>query len=125
MDVATTVEPTDDDLATRAGRRDRTAFHILVDRHARPLAASLLRQLPADDAEDVLDDVLLYAWRAANTYQGGNYRAWLFQIARSFLAKSEHARRGPVPESTATNAETASSHAVNVEQCLAGLDDRE
>src|SRR2546421_12710175 len=88
-------DPTDDQLAARAARRDRAAFDRLADRHGRPLAAWLLRRLSRDDAEDVLQDVLFKAWRAAATYKGGNYRAWLFQIARSGLADwvRRHGRR--------------------------------
>src|SRR5215216_2942974 len=79
-------DPTDDDLAARVARRDRAAFDRLADRHGRPLAAWLLRRLPRADAEDVLLDALSRAWRSAGTYKGGNYRAWLFQIARASLA---------------------------------------
>jgi RNA polymerase sigma-70 factor, ECF subfamily len=126
-------EPTDDDLAARAARRDRAAFDRLLNRHDRPLAAWLLRRLSRDDAEDVLQDVLFKAWRAAGTYKGGNYRAWLFQIARSCLADwaRRHARRAadlkdaPEPTDPRAGDGPVSDHAVAVEHCLGTLDDRE
>jgi DNA-directed RNA polymerase specialized sigma24 family protein len=109
MEVATAGELTDAELAARAARRDRSAFHRLVDRHARPLAAWLLRRLPPAEAADVLQDTLLKAWRASSTYRGGNYRTWLFQIARSCMPDGQ----------------LISDHAAAVERCLSRLDDRE
>jgi DNA-directed RNA polymerase specialized sigma24 family protein len=110
--VANPSEPTDDDLAARAARRDRAAFDRLIDRHDRPLAAWLLRRLSRDDAEDLLPHVLFKAWRTAGTFTGGNYRTWLFQVARSGLADwvGRHGR-------------PASDHAL--EHGLGMLDDRE
>jgi hypothetical protein len=53
-------------------------------RHARPLAAWLLRQLPPADAQALLDDSL---HRAARTFPGGSPRVHLFQTARTVLAE--------------------------------------
>lgn len=94
MDVAD--PPTD---AALAARRDRAAFDQLVDRHARPLAAWLVRRLPPPDAEIVLPVVLRRAWRAAGSCRGGDYRVWLFQLARTALA--DWLRRTPRPEAAA------------------------
>jgi len=126
-------DPTDDDLAARAARRDRAAFDRLVGRYDRPLAAWLLRRLSREDAEDVLQDVLFKAWRAAGTYKGGNYRAWLFQIARSGLADwvRRHTRRtadlddAPEPADPRAGDRPVSDHAVAVEHCLGTLDARD
>ena len=112
MDVAD--PPTD---AALAARRDRAAFDELADRHARPLAAWLLRRLPPEDAEEVLPAVLRRARRSAGSFRGGDYRAWLFQIARTTLADWLRRYRRP--------AAGGPDHAAAVAECLARLDDRE
>src|SRR5262245_51141205 len=82
MDVAD--PPTD---AALAARRDAAAFDQLLDRHARPLAAWLLRRLSPADAEDLFPAILHRARRAGGSFRNGDYRAWLFQLARSSLAQ--------------------------------------
>jgi RNA polymerase sigma-70 factor (ECF subfamily) len=117
-------DPTDDDLAARAARRDRAAFDRLIDRHDRPLTACLLRRLGRPDAEEVLQDVLLRAWRAAGSYKGGNYRAWLFQIARTGMTDWVRRHVGSTADPRETDG-PAADHAAAVEHCLGTLDDRE
>jgi RNA polymerase sigma-70 factor (ECF subfamily) len=95
------------------------------------VAAWLLRRLSFADAEDVLQDILLKAWRAAATYQGGNYRAWLFQIARTSLADWTRRKRPPMadlkdgPDPIDSDGFGMSDRAVDLEQCLTQLDERE
>jgi RNA polymerase sigma factor (sigma-70 family) len=132
MDVA--ANPSDDDLAARAADQDREAFDRLVDRHARPLAAWLLRRLPQYDAEDVLQEILFKSWRAAGTYKGGNYRAWLFQVARSCLTDwvRRHQRPladwedGPEPnDPRSVHGRADSDYTVSLERCIGLLESRE
>jgi DNA-directed RNA polymerase specialized sigma24 family protein len=103
-------DPTDDDLAARAARRDRAAF----DRYDRRLAAWLLRRLPRPDAEDLLQDILFRARRSAGADKGGNDRTWLFQIARSGLADWVGRHGRPAPD-----------HAAAVGHGLGTLEERE
>lgn len=125
----------DDELARRAREGDRSAYEQLIARHDRQLAAWLMRQVrQSADVDDVLQEILLKAWKSANTYQGGNYRAWLFQVARSCLM--DWARRSK--RHTATNLDEApeqaersnnqsrhaSDHSAAVENCLGKLDER-
>jgi len=125
----------DDELARRAREGDRSAFEQLIARHDRQLAAWLLRQVrQSADAEDVLQEVLLKAWKSANTYQGGNYRAWLFQVARSCLMdwgrrNKRHAASdlndAPEPaDRSSVSSRHASDHSAAVENCLGKLDER-
>lgn len=76
------VEADDAVLARRAGRGDREAFGILVERHsaaARRLARTVLPE-PAD-ADEAAQDGFLAAWRAADRYDATRpFRPWLMQI---------------------------------------------
>src|SRR5688500_12642661 len=112
MDVAD--PPTD---AALAARPDRAAFDQLADRHARPLAAWLLRRLPPADAADLLPVILHRARRAAGAFRGDNYRAWLFRLARPALADWVRRHRPAAPDGPA--------HAAAVADCVGRLDDRE
>ena len=76
----------DPDLVAAAARGDRAALGELYDRHA-PLLLALGRRILGNEAEaeDLVHDVLLEAWRRAETYQPtrGTVRAWLVVRARS------------------------------------------
>jgi len=80
-----TCEPDDAALVTRAAAGDEAAFAQLVRRHEQPLAA-LIRRLVGNpaDAEDVLQETLVQAWRGIGGVRApGNVRAWLLQVARN------------------------------------------
>lgn len=69
-----------------------------MDRHA-DAVHRLLLSLGAgeDDAEDVLQECFLSAWRSAETFSGkGPARGWLFSIARNALRR-QHRRRAGEP----------------------------
>jgi RNA polymerase sigma-70 factor (ECF subfamily) len=78
--------PTDSELVQRAARGDRAALGLLYDRYA-PYLLALGRRLLSDrrEAEDVLHDVFLEAFRAAGQYEEarGSVRAWLLTRMRS------------------------------------------
>ncbi len=81
----------------RAG--DREAFARLFDRHAPGVLALLVRILGSrSEAEEVLQDVFLQAWRQAGRYEPGRAtpRGWLLVLARSRaldVVRSREARR--------------------------------
>lgn len=54
-------------------------------------AAFRLHGRPLADAEDLAQDVLCRAWTRRAQFTGGDFRAWVFQIAKHVLL--EHARR--------------------------------
>ncbi|MBL8230486.1 MAG: RNA polymerase sigma factor [Bryobacterales bacterium] len=75
---------TDAELLASAAEGSRQPFHQLVARHQ----AALWRHARAltnsrEDAEEVLQETLLSAWKSAGTYRGeANVKTWLFTIAR-------------------------------------------
>ena len=66
----------------RARAGDQGAFSDLVNPYRRQLLVHCYRILGSvQDAEDVLQEVLLSAWRALGQFDGGSFRAWLYRIA--------------------------------------------
>lgn len=66
----------------RAQAGDGAAFRELIDPHRRELQAHCYRILGSvQDAEDVLQEALLAAWRSIGRFDGRSLRAWLYQIA--------------------------------------------
>src|SRR5581483_9958211 len=90
----------DDDLMHAArgqGAADaHAAFQELYRRHAGRLLAFLARSLEEHEAADCLQDVWLRVWRKLDSFQGGNFRAWLFGIARNLIIDLVRKRR-PLP----------------------------
>jgi RNA polymerase sigma-70 factor, ECF subfamily len=77
---------TDRDLALRLKARDGSALAELYDRFGRIVYALVLRitRTPAD-AEEVTQEVFLYAWEKASLFDGerGSLMTWLGTLARS------------------------------------------
>jgi RNA polymerase sigma-70 factor, ECF subfamily len=70
------------DLLDRARRGDGRAFEELARGVERPLYRHVLRMLANEgDAEDVVQDALLSAWRSLSSFEGDSFRAWIFRIA--------------------------------------------
>src|SRR5215212_9436329 len=67
--------------SARAG--DEGAFRALTDPHRRELQVHCYRILGSvQDAEDVVQDTLLAAWRAFDEFEGrASVRTWLYRIA--------------------------------------------
>jgi RNA polymerase sigma factor (sigma-70 family) len=82
-----TVTPTDQPeevailAAVRAG--DQAAFVALAERYRRQLHVHCYRMLGSvEDAEDVVQETLLRAWRSRASFQGRSlFRTWLYRIA--------------------------------------------
>src|SRR5947209_5046406 len=62
---------------------DQDAFQRLVEPYRRELLVHCYRFLGAvEDAEDMLQETLLRAWRGLRSYAGrASFRAWLYKIA--------------------------------------------
>ena len=76
----------DTDLLRRVAGGDREAFGRLFDRHAPGVLGLLVRLVKRRaEAEELLQEVFLQAWRQAATYRpaGASPRSWLLMIARS------------------------------------------
>ncbi len=92
----------------RAQAGDGDAFRELTDPYRRELQAHCYRILGSvQDAEDVLQEALLSAWRSIGSFDGGALRAWLYRIAtnRCLNQLRDQSRRprpaGGLPFSTA------------------------
>ena len=70
-------------LVKRAAHGDRTAFDELVVRHRDRVWAIALRMCRnRDDAEDVLQETFIAAWRALDRFGGrSEVTTWLYRIA--------------------------------------------
>lgn len=95
----TTLAPDDTALVAAAQAGDERAFHALVEPHRRALEVHCYRMLGSvHDAEDVLQDALLRAWRSLDRFEGrSTIHTWLYRIATN-ACLDELARRPRRPE---------------------------
>jgi len=99
--------------AIRAG--DAAAFAALGERYRRRLHVHCYRMLGSfDDAEDLVQDTLLRAWRGRDGFEGRSlFRTWLYRIAtNACLSALERAPRRVLPQDVAPPV-TAASDASN------------
>ncbi|SRR6266542_779255 len=90
---------TDRALIARVEARDAEALDLLYDRYASRLMGLAQRILgDTGEAEEVLQEVLLFAWRAAPTFDPtrGSVLAWLLVATRSRAIDRLRARRPAV-----------------------------
>jgi RNA polymerase sigma-70 factor (ECF subfamily) len=88
------------DLVSRARRGDRNAFEQLVLLHADRLYAVVLRVSgDRDEAEEVVQETFLRAWRNVSRFEGrSQFFTWLYRIGVN-EARRSHERRGARPRS--------------------------
>jgi RNA polymerase sigma-70 factor (ECF subfamily) len=101
-------ERTDEDLAAVVARRGdsdgalraaRAAFEELYRRYGDPLRIFLAARVRSADRDELHQEVWLRAWaHLPDQFQGGNVRAWLYQIARNAVIDQGRKSR---PESLA------------------------
>lgn len=85
------------DLIARARAGDGHAFEALARPEERALYRHASRIVGAGpDAEDVVQDALLSAWRSMSSFEGTSFRAWLFRIVTNrSLDRIRSRRRRP------------------------------
>jgi RNA polymerase sigma-70 factor (ECF subfamily) len=84
------------DLVARARDGDRDAFEQLVLMHADRLYAVVLRTCASrDDAEEVVQETFLRAWRGLRRFEGrSQFFTWLYRIAINEARRGHERRRG-------------------------------
>jgi RNA polymerase sigma-70 factor (ECF subfamily) len=86
-----------EELLAEARAGDAEAFQALVEPHRRELHVHCYRMLGSvQDAEDMVQETLMAAWRGFDGYQGrASVRSWLYRIAtnRCLNALRDDARR--------------------------------
>src|SRR5215813_14687220 len=72
-----------DELVGAAMAGEQSAFAALTERHRRELHVHCYRMLASfDDAEDAVQEALLRAWKARESFDGSVlFRPWLYRIA--------------------------------------------
>jgi RNA polymerase sigma-70 factor (ECF subfamily) len=77
------MEPSDNELVDRVRGGEDDAFRVLVERHSRSVYRSAYRiTANAADAEDVVQEAFLRAYRAAHTFDArATFTTWLHRIA--------------------------------------------
>src|ERR687891_557309 len=95
MTAATESQMAADGVVAAALAGDQAAFAALVERHRRELQVHCYRMLGSfTDAEDMVEETLLRAWRRRETFAGrSTFRAWLYRIATN--ACLDHLGRHP------------------------------
>src|SRR5437764_3994643 len=89
------------ELWSRARRGDGDSFAVATGRYRRELEVHSYRMLgSAEDAEDVVQETLLRAWRRRETFRGNaTLRAWLYGIAtNASLDLLQHRSRRRLPQ---------------------------
>ncbi len=74
---------------------DETTFNAALERHRRELHVHCYRMLGSfDEAEDALQDAFLRAWKARDSFAGGEgLRAWLYKIATNVCLDGLRAKK--------------------------------
>jgi RNA polymerase sigma-70 factor (ECF subfamily) len=102
-------DPSDEQLAATLAQREHSgpaaqaaqdAFRDLYERHARKLLAFLATRVHRNDLEDVHQEVWERIWKhLPEGFHGGNFRAWLYQIARNYIVDQGRKKRlDQIPE---------------------------
>lgn len=80
--------------SAEGGRLARRAGEELYRRHARKLLAFLTTRVHRSDLDDFHQGIWERVWeRLPEGFHGGNFRAWLYQIARNYLIDQGRKRR--------------------------------
>ena len=91
---SSTRRESDEDLARRAQHGCRESFDEVMKRYQAPMLHFLRARSAPAEAEDLLQDAFLRAYRGLSTYRSAwTVRTWLFTIARRVCIDSGRRRR--------------------------------
>ncbi len=104
----------DVELAAKAAQGDAAAFHALVDRHSDRLFRIAIALVGNNaDAEDVLQETLIGAFRSLKGFQGrASVKTWLTRILMIQAARFRRGRRKTEPISESEAAKTGGAQSV-------------
>ena len=119
--------------SSSAMQRATNGFEALYQRHSRLLLAFLASRVSKSDLEDVHQSVWQKIWQyLPKQFKGGNFRAWMYQIARNHLIDLSRKRKpeelaetaDPVDESASPDASLVDEERQQIlESCLQKLQD--
>jgi len=90
-------EPTDEQLVRQA-LTDRDAFGMLVERYERPLTSYAARLIGRQEAEDVIQQAFLQAYRNLAGFDPHlTFSAWMYRIVHNTAVNMARKRHGTVP----------------------------
>lgn len=95
---------TDEALVKRAGRGDKSAAAILVERHTNMIYAACFRMLGASHAaEDATQETFLRLWRHAGRWKptGAKFQSWLYRVAMNICLDQLRKTKHEAPEDAA------------------------
>ncbi|RIE13752.1 RNA polymerase sigma factor [Candidatus Cryosericum odellii] len=90
-------EPTDEQLVRQA-LTDTDAFGMLVERYERPLSSYAARLIGRQEAEDVVQQAFLQAYRSLAGFDPRlTFSAWMYRIVHNTAVNMARKRHGTVP----------------------------
>jgi RNA polymerase sigma-70 factor (ECF subfamily) len=95
------VAPSDAELLSRIGARDREAFEALFARYAGRIKGFMMRSgASPQDADEIAQDVMVAVWRGARGFDPARAGAatWIFAIARNRRIDLIRRSRRPAPD---------------------------
>jgi len=110
-----TAQPSDEELAQRAQQGCAASFEELARRYQIPLLAFLRQRTDAVEAEDLVQDTLVRAYRNLHRYCS-KYRfvTWLFTIARRLSINRSRQKRPAADSEALRSAESSKPQAAEL-----------
>lgn len=109
-----------DDLAVRFHRGDEAALADIYDQHSSLIYSYCRRQLGAEAARDITQEVFVAAWRARHRFdpERGSIRAWLMGITKNKIVDlfRKRGRRPQIADGAEVEQSTDEVDSVQVEQ---------
>ncbi len=109
-------------LVELAQNGDSRAFTMLYERYARMVHGIVLARVPRHEADDLVQDVFLHAWRKLSTLRdAAAFGGWIGMIARN-RAMDFHRQKHETEELTENAAESLTASPAHKAEALAALD---